>query len=57
VLHQLRDEYTAENYYLRDRPVSLKSVTIRTNVIDEVPLVSNHLIIIGTAPPISHSLT
>jgi hypothetical protein len=51
VLHQLRDEYTAENYYLRDRPVSLKSVTIRTNVIDEVPLVGNHLIIIGTAPP------
>jgi len=48
VLHQLHDEYTAENYYLRDQPVSLKSITIRINVIDEVPLVSNHLIIIGT---------
>jgi len=50
VLHQLQDEYTAENYYLRDQPATLKSITIRTNVIDEVPIVNNHLIIIGTAP-------
>jgi hypothetical protein len=47
VMHRLEDEHLNKFYYIRSEPAEINSVTIKTNVLDEVPFINNHLIIIG----------
>jgi hypothetical protein len=47
ILQRLEDEHLQKNYYLRARAVDLSDVTIKTGVIEEVPFINNHIIVIG----------
>lgn len=47
ILHKVEDEHFNENYYIRNKAADLREITIKTNVFDEIPNISNHLIIIG----------
>jgi hypothetical protein len=47
VMHRLEDEHLHQYYYLRSSPADISTVSIKTNVLDEVPYINNHLIIIG----------
>ncbi|CAN0430323.1 unnamed protein product, partial [Ectocarpus fasciculatus] len=40
-------DYLQSNYFLRNRPLTVEEVTIGTAVLDEVPSVNQHVIIIG----------
>jgi hypothetical protein len=47
VMHQLEDAHMKKEYYLRAAPAEMASCVVKTNVIDEVPFINNHVIIIG----------
>lgn len=47
VKQKIEDEHMMGNYYLRKKPIELCDILIRTSVIDEVPFINEHLIIIG----------
>ena len=47
ILHQLEDSHMKKEYYLRTIPAELSNCIIKTNVIDEIPFINNHVIIIG----------
>lgn len=47
VRQQIEDEHMMSSYYLRKKPIELCDIVIRTNVLDEVPFINEHLIIIG----------
>lgn len=47
VMHRLEDEHFNKFYYVRSVPADIQQVTIKSNVVDEVPYINNHLIIIG----------
>jgi hypothetical protein len=45
---QLEEEkYMSENYYIRQIPAELAEIIVKTSVIEEIPNIENHLIIIG----------
>lgn len=44
---QMEDAYARSAYYMRSHPVELFEATVKTSVIDEIPNIENHLIIIG----------
>ncbi|RYH31494.1 hypothetical protein EON65_02550, partial [archaeon] len=47
VLYLLEDEHFRKNFYVRPIPADLSDVTVETNVLDEMPNISEHLIILG----------
>jgi hypothetical protein len=47
VLHQLEDQHMKKEYYLRSVNADFANCVVKTNVIDEVPFINNHFIIIG----------
>ena len=47
VKQKIEDEHMMGNYYLRKKPIELCDILIRTSVVDEVPFINEHLIIIG----------
>jgi hypothetical protein len=47
ILHQLEDAHMKKEYYLRAAPADFTSCVVKTNVIDEIPFINNHVIIIG----------
>jgi len=47
ILHQLEDQHMKREYYLRTTPVEFAACVVKTNVIDEIPFINNHVIIIG----------
>lgn len=47
VLHRLENEHFTEHYYSRNPPLELADCLVKTSVIEEVPYINNHLIIIG----------
>jgi hypothetical protein len=47
ILHQLEDQHMKREYYLRSTPADFNSCVVRTNVIEEIPFINNHVIIIG----------
>ncbi len=47
VLHKLEDEHFVSNYYVQNPPLDLVDCTVKTGVIEEVPYINNHTIIIG----------
>ena len=47
ILHKLEDEHFQSNYYVREIPLELYECTVKTSVIEEVPYINNHIIIIG----------
>jgi hypothetical protein len=47
VLHRLEDEHFAAHYYITKPPIELVDCTVKTGVIEEVPFINNHTIIIG----------
>ena len=47
VLHRLEDEHFHEHYYAKNPPWELSECIVKTSVIEEVPYINNHLIIIG----------
>lgn len=48
-LQKIEDEYLLKNYYIRDERVSLIDAIINTSILEEMPFISNHIIIIGKA--------
>ena len=48
-LQKIEDEYLLKNYYMRDERVSLIDAIINTSILEEMPFISNHIIIIGKA--------
>jgi hypothetical protein len=44
---QLEDEFIQKNYYMRSHPIELFEATVKTSVIEEIPNIEQHLIIIG----------
>lgn len=47
ILHQLEDQHMKREYYLRSAPAEFANCVVKTNVIDEIPFINNHVIIIG----------
>ena len=47
ILHQLEDQHMKREYYLRTVPAEFVNCVVKTNVIDEIPFINNHVIIIG----------
>lgn len=47
ILYQLEDDHFRRNFYTRSIPAELAEVTIETNVLEEVPHIDQHIIIIG----------
>lgn len=47
ILHQLEDQHMKKEYYLRTLPADFVHCLVKTNVIDEIPFINNHVIIIG----------
>jgi hypothetical protein len=47
ILYHLEDEQFRKNFYIRAMPVDIEEVTVETSVLEEVPLIDQHLIIIG----------
>lgn len=48
-LQKIEDEYLLKNYYIRDERISLIDAIINTSILEEMPFISNHIIIIGKA--------
>jgi hypothetical protein len=46
-LVHLEEEHFYRNYYVLAHPVSISEATVKTSVIDELPFINQHLIIIG----------
>ena len=46
-LQNLEDAHLRENFYIREKRVPISQVTITTSVSDEIPHLSNHIIILG----------
>lgn len=46
-LVHLEEEHFHRNYYVRHDPIKLSEITVKTSVIDELPFINQHLIIIG----------
>jgi hypothetical protein len=47
VLHRLEDKHFSANYYVRPNLPDLYKCTVKTGVLEELPLIRNHLIVIG----------
>ena len=47
ILHQLEEQHMQKEYHLRAEPIDISAAIIKTNVIDEIPFINNHVIIIG----------
>jgi hypothetical protein len=47
ILHRLEDKHFNENYYLRPMLLELSECTVKTGVLEELPYIHNHLIVIG----------
>jgi len=48
-LQKIEDEYLLDNYYIRDKRMPLGDVLIHTSILEEMPFITNHIIIIGKA--------
>jgi hypothetical protein len=46
-LVHLEEEHFHRNYYVQARPIPISEATVKTSVIDELPFINQHLIIIG----------
>lgn len=46
-MQKIEDEYLRANFFMRDSPASLSQVTVHTSVLDEIPNMTNHTIILG----------
>jgi len=44
---KLEDRLLRENYFLRDVHMDLQDAIIRSSLVEEMPFVDNHIIIIG----------
>jgi len=47
VKQQIEDEHMMSSYYLRKKPIEMSEIIIRTSVLEEVPFINEHLIIVG----------
>jgi hypothetical protein len=47
ILHQLEDLHMKKEYYLREKAADIQQCIVKTNVIEEVPFINHHVIIIG----------
>eukprot|EP01038_Epipyxis_sp_PR26KG_P006416 gene6416-8833_t len=47
IVTQLEDQHLTNTYFVREHPADLDDVIIKTSVVNEIPFINNHCIIIG----------